>query len=152
MKKLLLFSLASLFVLLLMSFNGNSNAKQNASDWGQWKKVSCYKGIQFRLSRGEFYQGQYMWNIQFRNLYNKEVRFGWNIVDPEKEAVTRREHKVLDVWRLGAGFDPDDEGNNRDAPHGSNWANSSDKVFVYITNVQVSNNGSWDSDFIDCDY
>ncbi|MEZ5027687.1 MAG: hypothetical protein R2765_02750 [Ferruginibacter sp.] len=62
-----------------------------------------------------------MWNIQFRNLYNKEVRFGWNIVDPEKEAVTKGEHKVLDVWRLGAGFDPDDEGNNRDAPHGSNW-------------------------------
>ncbi len=121
------------------------------SSWGPWAKVSCYRGIQFRLSRGEFYNGQYMWHVQFRNLYNKEVKFGWNIVDPEKEAITRRDGNVLDVWRLGVGFDPDEEGNNRDAPHGGNWANSSSNVFVYITNVKFSNNVEWDTTFIDCD-
>lgn len=163
MKKLLIVFIAFVVALMSSSYsvksavelkaNMKAKAKRNnsVSDWSSWKKVSCYKGIQFRLSRGEYYNGQYMWNIQFRNLYNKEVRFGWNIVDLEKEQVTKKERRVLDVWRLGANFDPDDEGNNRDAPHGGNWANSSSNVFVYITNVQFSNNGKWDTDFIDCD-
>ncbi len=127
-------------------------SNKNLFDWSLWQKVSCYKGIQFRTSRGEFYMGKYSWYVQFRNLYSREVRFGYNIVEPEKEAITRKERNVLDVWRLSAGFNPDEEGNNRDAPHGMNYAISADKVFVYITNAQFSNDGDWNTSFIVCDY
>lgn len=161
MKKVLLTAGTTIVLLILFSFEARVPREPDAqnhpvirrqtSDWGDWKKVSCYRGIQFRLSRGEFYDGKYFWNVQFRNLYNREVKFGYNIVDPEKEAQTRRERNILDVWRLAAGFDPDEEGNNRDAPHGGNWANSSSNVFVYITNVQFSTNGTWNNEFINCD-
>jgi hypothetical protein len=155
MKKIILAVKIFILFFFISSFSlgiySNESSGADGADWGQWKNVSCYKGIQFRLSRGEFYNGQYMWHVQFRNLYDKEVRFGWNIVDPDKEAVTRKERNILDVWRLAARFDPDEPGNNRDAAHGGNWTNSSGNVFVYVTNLQFSNNGSWDNRFADCD-
>lgn len=134
------------------TLNKNKKPVKTTVSWGAWTKVSCYKGIEFRTSRGEFYNGTYAWNVQFRNLYNKKVKFNYNITEPEKEEKVRREQLILDIWTLAAGFDPDEEGNNRDAPHGMNYATSSNNVFVYITNVRFSNNGNWDTDFSKCDY
>ncbi|MBL0202733.1 MAG: hypothetical protein IPP81_22015 [Chitinophagaceae bacterium] len=54
-------------------------------------KVSCYRG-QFRTVRGaQEEDGTYWWSVQFRNLYNKKVKFNYNITEPEKEEKVRRE-------------------------------------------------------------
>lgn len=119
--------------------------------YGPWQKVSCYKGIQYRTVRGNRENdGSYWWSVQFRNLYSSEVRFSYNIVEPEKEAEVRNGQIVLDSWRLSAGTDPEKDGN--DSPHAGNYVKSSDKIFVYITKVRLAVNGSLDVPPIKCDY
>lgn len=119
-------------------------------EYGSWQKVSCYRGIQFRTVRGAREDdGSYWWSVQFRNLYNKKVRFDYNIVEPEKEEKIRREQIILDVWTLNANHDPEQEG--YDSPHGGNYVRSADKVFVYITNVRFPTEDNYSPNPIECD-
>ena len=128
-----------------------SNIKNNALvEYGSWQKVSCYRGIQFRTVRGAREDdGSYWWSVQFRNLYNKKVRFNYNIVEPEKEEKVRREQIILDVWTLSANEDPEAEGT--DSPHAGNYVRSANNVFVYITNVRFPTESNYSPDPINCD-
>lgn len=127
------------------------NKPNTLQAYGPWQKVSCYKGIQYRTVRGNRENdGSYWWSVQFRNLYSSEVRFSYNIVEPEKEAEVRNGQIVLDSWRLSPGEDPQKDGN--DSPHAGNYVKSSDKIFVYITKVRQPVNDNWDVPFKKCDY
>lgn len=131
--------------------SGKSILNSNVPAYGPWQKVNCYKGLQFRTVRGSGESdGTYWWSVQFRNLYNSEVRFSYNIVEPEKESQVRREQLVLDSWRLSANADPEREG--YDSPHAGNYVRSAQKVFVYITNVRLAINGNLDVPPMKCDY
>lgn len=120
-------------------------------EWGPWQKISCYRGIQFRTIRGrQEDDGSYWWSVQFRNLYDRKVRFNYNITEPEKEEKVKKEKLILDTWSLGINQDPEKEGN--DAPHAGNYVRSADKVFLYITDVRFPTEGNWSPDPIRCDY
>lgn len=128
------------------------------SDWSSWKKVSCYKGIEFRTKRGEREaDGTYMWYVQFRNNYSKQVGFNYNITEPEKAEKVKRERLTLGFWSLSANEDPDDY-NNPDSPHASNYIQSSNDVFVYITNLRYCGDcptcpgNCSDRPYLKCDY
>ena len=126
-------------------------SETNPSAYGPWQKVSCYKGLQFRTIRSnQESDGSYWWSVQFRNLYNSEVRFNYNIIEPEKEAQVRKEKLVLDSWRLSAGADPEREG--YDSPHAGNYVRSAERVFVFITGVRLALNGDLDVPPMKCDY
>lgn len=56
------------------------------SDWGQWRNVSCYKGIDFRTKRGDYnsYARKWNWYVQFRNRYYEKINFNYIISEPDE--------------------------------------------------------------------
>lgn len=51
--------------------------------WGQWSQTSCYRGIYFRVKKGDFnvYSKEYFWYVQFKNTYSRRVSIAYTLTN-----------------------------------------------------------------------
>jgi hypothetical protein len=68
--------------IILTIFIGFSSASF-AGDWGRWKTVNKYDGLDFRVRCGDYndYAQKYHWSYEFRNRYRKEVSVYYTVYD-----------------------------------------------------------------------
>jgi TPR repeat protein len=141
MKKLLY----TLLALLLLSQTGFS---QNVT-WGPWNPVSCWKGLHFHLSRGDYNASaqKYMWYCQFKNDYNQPVSFEFSILSPEEvssyQAGTWSPNSLGRNGRMTLTASEDQSADPKDyfgvQPGTSALFTSGTKLFVAIKNVRFGN-------------
>lgn len=60
-----------------------------SQEWGGWNNVSCWQGLQYRFKRTGDSNGRKFWDIQFRNNYNQQVSFNFNIINPEEAELAK---------------------------------------------------------------
>jgi len=81
--KLILIGIAG--ILLLSSANSKlTNRNDLPSEWGEWMNDDCFKGIDYRVQKGEYnsYAGKWNWYVQFRNRYQATVHYNYIVSEP----------------------------------------------------------------------
>jgi len=141
MKKILY----TLLVLLLFSQTGFG---QNVN-WGPWNPVSCWKGLHFHLSKGDYNASaqKYMWYCQFKNDYVQPISFEFVILSPEEvpsyQAGTWSPSSLGRNGRMTLSAGEDQSADPKDyfgvQPGTSALFISGVKLFVVIKNVRFGN-------------
>lgn len=72
------------FYMGIISFVKVSSPKIQQSDWGEWINDDCFKGIDYRVKKGDYnsYAGKWHWFVQFRNRYNNRISYNYSISEP----------------------------------------------------------------------
>jgi len=135
----------TLLALLLFSQTGFS---QNVN-WGPWNPVSCWKGLHFHLSKGDYNASaqKYTWYCQFKNDYNQPVSFEFSILSPEEvasyQAGTWSPSSLGRNGRMTLSAGEDQSADPKDyfgvQPGTSALFTSGTKLFVAIKNVRFGN-------------
>lgn len=72
--------------IFLLANAHDSETKQNpfTTEWGEWMNDDCFKGIDYRVRKGEYnsYAGKWNWYVQFRNRYQAPVHFNYIVSEP----------------------------------------------------------------------
>ena len=97
------------FTLVLFVSVASLNA-QSWTDWGSWKSVSCFKGIDFRVKSKKTSYGKYEMYIEFKNRYRKDIHFTYEIkggaYKNRNNRTTVRAGDVKKIWG-GASYTSD---------------------------------------------
>jgi hypothetical protein len=135
----------TLFLLLLFS---QTSFSQNVT-WGPWNPVSCWKGLHFHLSKGDYNATaqKYMWYCQFKNDYSQPISFQFAILSPDEVSsylagtwspnTLGRSGRMTLTAGEDQSADPKDYFGNQ--PGTSALFTSGTKLFVAITNVRFGN-------------
>jgi hypothetical protein len=113
-------------VLLL----GNTSFKNTNHNWSDWKTSTCYRGIDFRVSRGDHNEEKnlWLWEYEFRNRYNENVTFEASI----KPSYDLDCHTNLLIQIDANGI----EGNMAD------WLAESNHVNICVNQLKVNGEGN----------
>lgn len=107
-----------------------------ASDWGEWINDDCFKGIDFRVKKGEYnsYAKKWYWYVQFRNRYNNQVNYSYSVSEPG--TMTNPDHRD----RMGSNNISDSKGF---------LMYSGDKIHVRVGYIRFGDNDS--GEYARCD-
>ncbi|SEM79169.1 hypothetical protein SAMN05192574_101826 [Mucilaginibacter gossypiicola] len=69
--------------------------------WGPWNPVSCWKGLHFHLSKGDYNTNakEYNWTCQFKSDYSQPISFTLTLLAPNELAAYK--NKTWQQTRLG---------------------------------------------------
>jgi hypothetical protein len=67
---------------------------EKKSDWGEWINDDCFKGIDYRVKKGDYnsYSRQWYWYMQIRNRYHDEINISYTISEPG--AINEPDHRT----------------------------------------------------------
>jgi hypothetical protein len=101
----------NLIVLLLTTFISFSYVNaQSWTDWSDWQTTSCFTGVDFRVKSKKTSTGKYEMYVDFRNRYNEDVHFNFDIkggsYSNANNRITVRANSTKDSW-TGASYTSD---------------------------------------------
>ncbi len=103
-------------------------------DWGPWTTATCFRGLDFRVRRGHYYEslGKYNWQLQFRNRYNESMYLQFEMVEPEREEEIKNSGKTTNGTTIAANTTESSE------PH---WdiLKAASNIYVYVNKVRFGN-------------
>jgi len=84
-------------LLVLTAFAFGSVSLLGAQSWSAWKPDPVFHGIQIREHCGGFneFANRYVWDVQLRNTYQKDVDLSWR---PSPHYCTERRRRRIMRW------------------------------------------------------
>ena len=74
--------LSIIVVLLIGTMAFTSENVLAETEWTEWKKTECLKGVDFRAKKGRYEMSRRArkWEFQFRNRYNATIYFNYKAI------------------------------------------------------------------------
>ena len=73
-------SIIALLMIGTMAFTTNNVEEQ--TEWSEWTKTECLKGVDFRVKKGRYEMSRRArkWEFQFNNRYNATIYFNYKAI------------------------------------------------------------------------
>lgn len=115
----------------------------NQSGWGSWKTTDCFRGLDFRVKRGNYnqYAKKYKWFVQFKNRYDEKIYFNFAMVEYRNRSIIKNSGDTKYRGNATA---------NGGIKESYFLVDDDSSVYVYVNKVRLGEK-DWGKDYYDCD-